>query len=348
MEGFLGRSADAWADAALLFVLALGVGAVLDQLLYRFVRSRAQASRSSAGLQLATGLHWLPSAVGAVSGLALAVGRLNLAGTPGRWATNGVRLLAIFVLTAFAARILGRVVRAYTQREDTALPSGSIFVNLVRWVVWVLGGLSVLATLGISVAPLVTALGVGGLAVGLALQPTLENVFSGIQLLASRQIQPGDFIRLETGEEGAVLDVTWRNTTVRRPSNEVVIVPNSVLARATVTNFSSEDPEYVLLVPVAIASAGDPDAVQRLALEVASEVVAEVEGAVPDSEPAAGFADLTPPAAVLNVTIRCRSYQQRIAVRHEFIRRLAKRFADEGIEAPPLAFGSAAPKGTRP
>lgn len=337
MEGILGRSSEMWGVAAGLLALAVVAGLVVDQLLYRYIRSRAEASRSSAGLQLAKGVHWLPTSLGLLVGLSLAISRLELEGTAARWANQGVRLLGIVLVTAFAARILGRVVRAVTQREDTPLPSGSIFVNLVRGLVWALGAVSVLATLGISVAPLVTALGVTGLAVGLALQPTLENVFSGVQLLASRQIQPGDFIRLETGEEGTVLDVTWRNTTVRRPSNDVVIVPNSVLARATVTNFTSEDPEYVLLVPVSVASAGDPEAVERAAMRVATEVVAEVDGAVRDAEPAVSFAELTPPAAVLHVTIRCTSYQERVGVRHEFIRRLAKRFADEGIEAPPVA-----------
>ena len=82
--------------------------------------------------------------------------------------------------------------RAYTEREGSRLPSTSIFVNIARATVWVIGGISVLAALGVSIAPLITALGVGGLAVGLALQPTLENVFSGIQVLASSQIEPGD------------------------------------------------------------------------------------------------------------------------------------------------------------
>lgn len=345
LEEILAQTSGQWGDAAIAFVVALGVGLIVDQLLYRYIRSRADASRSSIMLSLAKGVHWLPTSVGAVLGVYLALGQLGLTGRLARWGTEIVQVLLILVITVFSARILGRTVRAYTQREDTPLPSGSIFVNLIRWTVGVIGALSILATLGISIAPLVTALGVGGLAVGLALQPTLENVFSGIQLLASRQIKPGDFIRLETGEEGTVLDVTWRNTTVRRPSNEIVLVPNSVLARATVTNFSTEDPEYTLLVPVAFASAGDPDAVQRVALEVAQEVVAEVDGAVPGSEAGANFADLTPPAAILNVTIRCVGYQERIAVRHEFIRRLAKRFADEGIEAPPVAFGGAGAAG---
>lgn len=331
-------------DAFAWFAACVAAGFVADQILYRVVSLRAAATGRMTIRALASALHWLPTALGVTVGAAIAVSRLDLEGRGLDRAADGVRALAILVVTAFGARILGRLVRVYTQRAGAALPGGTIFVNLTRGTVWVLGALSLLATVGVSVAPLITALGVGGLAVGLALQPTLENVFSGIQLLVSRQIKPGDFIRLETGEEGTVLDVTWRNTTVRRLSNDVVIVPNSVLARATVTNFTSLDPEYVLLVPVSFASAGDPDEIERIALEVARDVIAACPEAVADQEPGARFADLTPPAAVLNVTIRCRSYQERVAVRHEFVRRLAKRFSAEGVEAPPMSFAAGRPR----
>lgn len=334
---------DVWlgaGDAAVWIVACGAVGFIVDQLLFRRLKLKAATSQRPTLLHLASGLHWLPTSLGLIAGTRIGLTRTALTLASYQTAVLGVRLLTIVVVTAFSARILGRIVRAYTLRDDTPLPSGSIFVNLVRGVAWVVGALSLLASAGVSVAPLITALGVGGLAVGLALQPTLENVFSGIQLLASRQIKPGDFIRLDTGEEGTVLDVTWRNTTVQKPSNDVVLVPNSVLARASVTNFTSVDPEFGLLIPVSFASAGDPDVVERLALEVAREVVHDCPEAVPGSEPTASFAELTPPAAVLNVSIRCRTYQSRISVRHEFIRRLAKRFADEGVEAPPLPFAS--------
>lgn len=329
-------------DAIMWFVGCTVAGLVADQLIYVALKSRAHKSGSRMLSSTADGVRWLPTWIGVIVGMTLALRGLRPL-IPPQWlkpATLAPKVLAILVATAFAARILSKLVRAYTQREDTPLPSGSIFVNLTRGAVWVLGALMLMGTVGISVAPLITALGVGGLAVGLALQPTLENVFSGVQLIASGQIKPGDFIRLETGEEGTVLDVTWRNTTVHKASNDVVIVPNSVLARASVTNFTSFDPEFVLLIPVSFASAGDPDVVERLALDVARDVVATCPEAVADAEPGARFADLTPPAAVLNVTIRCRTYQDRIAVRHEFVRLLAKRFAEEGVEAPPILLPS--------
>lgn len=329
-------------DAVIWFLGCLAAGFFIDQALFRLLTGRARAHGLKSLGRIAEGMRGAPTALGAVVGAAAAVERLELEPATLLMAKNGVQVAAILVVTAFSARVAGGLVRMLTAREDVPLPSGSIFVNLARGGVWVIGGLSLLATLGVSIAPLLTALGVAGLAVGLALQPTLENVFSGIQLLVSRQIKPGDFIRLDSGEEGTVLDVTWRNTTVQKASNDVVIVPNSVLARATVTNFSTLDPEFVLLVPVSFASAGDPDAVERIALDVAREVIAACPEAVPGQEPGARFAELTPPAAVLNIAIRCRTYQDRIPVRHEFIRRLSKRFLEEGIEAPPVPFSSGA------
>ena len=319
------------------------VGIVVDQLLYRALNSRFAKAGSIPGVTLAQALHGLPTAVGILVALQFAVTRHMLVGRASPFAENAVKVLAIVIITAFAARILGRVVRAYTEREGTRLPSSSIFVNLARGVVWVLGATAVLAALGISIAPLITALGVGGLAVGLALQPTLENVFSGVQVLASRQIEPGHFIRLETGEEGVVGDVTWRNTTIQRPSGELVIVPNSVIGRSLVTNFSMGAPDYGMAIPVSVSYGADLALVERLALQVAREVIAEVDGAVRQSEPVVRFVDLTPPTVTFSTIIRVRSYAERIPARSEFVRRLERRLSEAGIEAPPVA-GAAASK----
>jgi len=332
-------------SALVAFAAAALIGLVADLVLHRFLNSRFARNGWAPGITLSNGLRGLPTAAGILAGLWMASRRLPLNVESTVIVVKSLNVLGILVATAFAARILGRLVAVYTQREASRLPSSTIFVNLARGTVWILGGISVLAALGVSIAPLVTALGVGGLAVGLALQPTLENVFSGVQVLASRQIEPGDFIRLETGEEGSVLDVTWRNTTIRRPSNEVVIVPNSVIGRSLITNFSRIDSEFVLTVPLSIAYGSDLEVVEGLALKTAEEVVAEVAGCVPGDEPSVRFADITPPTVIVNTTIRVMSYPERIEVRHQFIKRLQRRLAEAGVEAPPVA-APAAP--TRP
>ena len=328
--------------------LALGcvlVGIIVDQLLYRALNSRFAKSGSAPGLTLAKALHGLPTAVGVLVALQLLVTRHALPGAASTFAESAVKVLTIVIITAFSARIVGRLVDAYTGREGTRLPSSSIFANLARGTVWALGGAAVLAALGISIAPIITALGVAGLAVGLALQPTLENVFSGVQVLASRQIEPGHFIRLETGEEGTVEDVTWRNTTIKRPSGELVIVPNSVIGRSLVTNFSAAGNDYGMGVLVSVSYGTDLEVVEQIALEVAREVIAEVGGAVRDSEPIVRFTDLTPPTVTFTTIIRVNSYAERIPARSEFIRRLDRRLSEAGIEAPPVAGVAAGPRG---
>ncbi len=325
-------------DTVTTVALVIGcvlIGLLADQLLFRALNSRFAKAGSVPGLTVATALRGLPTAVGILIGLRLVVSRAALYGSAADFASNAVKVLTIVVITAFSARILGRVVGAYTEREATRLPSSSIFANLARAAVWVIGGTAILAALGISIAPLITALGVGGLAVGLALQPTLENIFSGVQVLASRQIEPGHFIRLQTGEEGVVEDVTWRNTTLQCPSGELVIVPNSVIGRSLVTNFSAGAGDYGLAIPVSVAQTADPDTIERLALDVAHSVIAEVDGAVAGSEPVVRFTDLTPPTMTFTTVIRVVSYAQRVPVRGEFIRRLQLRLAEEGTEAPP-------------
>lgn len=333
-------------DSLAALAFCAGAGLIGEVIIRSTLGSLTKRSGSRTLKSISVSVRWLSLWAGALTGIWLAL-RIIRPEVPAEWRWEvGVApvVVAILVGTAYSARILGRLVRILTQREDTPLPSGSILVNLTRMAVWVVGGASVLGALGVAIAPLVTALGIGGLAVGLALQPTLENVFSGVQLIGSRQIAPGDFIRLENGDEGTVLDVTWRDTTIRKATNDIVIVPNAVLARATVTNFSTGDPTYVLVIPVSFASASDPDAIVRIALEVAREVVASVPEAVADEEPGVRFAEFAPPAASCNVTIRCVGYQERIAVRHEFIRRLAQRFASEGVEAPPIPFSTAKPR----
>jgi small-conductance mechanosensitive channel len=78
---------------------------------------------------------------------------------------------------------------------------------------------------------------VGGLAVALALQDTLSNLFAGLHIIASKKLLPGDYFLLDSGEEGYVQDVNWRNTFIRTLRNNMIVVPNARLASAILTNY---------------------------------------------------------------------------------------------------------------
>jgi small-conductance mechanosensitive channel len=248
------------------------------------------------------------------------------------WIDRLTVLLAVFSVTLFVARLAGWLIRAHLSKDTVAAPGGSIFVNLARMIIWAVGLTIMLGALKVEIGPLVASLGVAGLAVSLGLQDTIANFFSGLQITTSRQIQPGQYIRLSTAEEGTVLDVTWRNTTLRSPSNDLVIVPNSIIARSQITNFTANSEEHVVAIPFTIAYGTDLDRVREVATATAAEVRDELEGAVRDFEPACRFRALGPEGVTAAVTIRVERYQERLPIVSELVQRLHARFGEAGIE----------------
>lgn len=240
----------------------------------------------------------------------------------------------IFSITIILARIASSYLALKTQKVQTVLPSTSIMVNITRWTVYVLGVLIILQTMGISITPILTALGVGGLAVALALQDTLSNLFAGLHILLTRQIRPGDFIRLSSGEEGIVTDITWRNTTIRQLANNMIIIPNSKLASAIVINHTLPEKDLSVPIPIGVSYDSDLDHVERVTLEVAKEVLKTMPGGVPEFEPVVRFHTFGDFSINFNVVLRAREYTDQFILRHEFIKRLHKRFKEEGIVIP--------------
>jgi len=248
------------------------------------------------------------------------------------WSMTTVAIL--FSVTIFFANVLGEFVVSYTAKYSETLPSTSIFRNITRLVILIIGFLIILQTIGISISPLLTALGVGGLAVALALQDTLSNLFAGIHILVSKQVRPGDFIKLETGEEGYVVDISWRNTTIRMLPNNLVVIPNSKLASSIVTNYYMPEKMLSVLVSVGVSYDSDLEKVEEIVIEVAKEVMQTVPGGVPEFEPFVRYSSFGDFSINFSVIMRAKEYTDQFLIRHEFIKRLHKRFKKEGIEIP--------------
>jgi len=212
--------------------------------------------------------------------------------------------------------------------------STSIFRVLAKVGVWGLGLAIALHQVGISIAPILTALGVGGLAVALALQDTLSNLFAGIHIILSRQVKVGDYIKLDSGAEGTVEDINWRNTTVRAPLNNMVVIPNNKLSTAIVTNHSLPEPELLLVVPVSVSYKSDLPKVERITIEVATEMLARLEAGIPDKPPVIRYNQLGESGVGFSAILRVKDYDSQFIVRHEFLKALVERFRMEGIEIP--------------
>jgi small-conductance mechanosensitive channel len=244
--------------------------------------------------------------------------------------------LSILVLTLsiFAGRILVSIIKVKTEHSGSAQQSTSIILNIVRAVILVIGIMLVLQVFGISITPMLTALGVGGLAVALALQDTLSNLFSGIQIVATKRIRNGDYILLDSGQEGYVEDITWRNTVIKNLQNNLIIIPNSKLSNSLITNYSFPEPELSVVVEIGVSYDSDLSYVEEVVKQAARECVAATVGGVNDFEPLVRFHTFADSSVNFRLIVRADNFDNFANMRHELIKTVHKRFKEKGVEIP--------------
>lgn len=246
---------------------------------------------------------------------------------------HAIAVVVITVATLVAARVAGGLLRRWMDKSG-AVPATSIFVNITRAAIIIVGAAFILSVLGISITPVLTALGVGGLAVALALQDTLSNLFAGLQIVASRQIRPGDYLLLDTGQEGTVTDTAWRTTTLRTQSDNLVIVPNSVLAQAIVTNYRLPAEAVATTVEFGVSYDADLAIVERVVAEVARHVMDEAGHDVGERDPIVRFRAFQDSQILCAAVLYVPGYSDQFPLRSAFIKALHERFAAEGIAFP--------------
>ncbi|MEJ8646967.1 mechanosensitive ion channel family protein [Streptomyces sp. MS1.AVA.3] len=319
--------------AGVALAAGLAAGLVLRVAL-RWLGKHALRTRWSGDDIIVDALRTVVPWAAITAGLAAAAAALPLTEAVGHTVNRTLTVLLILVVTLTAARVITRLVKTLAQSRSGVAGSATIFANITRIVVLAMGFLVVLQTLGISIAPLLTALGVGGLAVALALQDTLANLFAGVHILASKTVQPGDYIRLSSGEEGYVVDVNWRNTVVRQLSNNLVIISNRQLADTNMTNFSRPEQKLTILVQVGVGYDSDLEHVERVTTEVIESVMTDVNGGDPDHEPAVRFHTFGDSRISFTVILGVGEFSDQYRIKHEFIKRLHQRYRAEGIRIP--------------
>lgn len=320
-----------------ILVLAVVVGLVVQKVFASTIHAWAKRSASEWDDILVDSMKGLVVPWFLLIGLAVVLRLVPLRPEVGLIVRRTIGVLGILSAAVFFTRMARKSIHVYIDRK-IEVPS-SIFKNFAAGLIYLIGFVLVLDYLGVSIAPLLTALGVSGLAVALALQDTLSNLFAGLNILMTRKITPGDYIRLDTGEEGEVCDITWRNTTIRAPEDNMVVVPNAKLAAAIYTNTHLPEQEMGLFLPVVVAFDSDLALVERVTVEVAREVLAGPERAIPGFEPVIRFNAFTELGVRFSVILRVKEFREMYRIRHEFFRKLHERYRREGIKlaVPPRA-----------
>jgi small-conductance mechanosensitive channel len=318
-----------WVEPLATFAVALAAVLLVRKLVVVWLKRRARTSQTLA-VVLDTirfpSLLWCLAAA-----IAISLRYVDLTPRQILWADKAVAIFVIASLSLVAASVAVRMITAFGERQQMPFAAAGLSRTLARILVLAVGAMSLLAALGLSITPMLTALGVTGLAVALALQDTLANFFAGIHILVERPISVGNLIKLESGEEGTVTDIGWRTTRVRTPANNMVVVPNTKITSGILVNYSLPEPRTACEVAIPVAQEADPGLVRRIALEAAQEV----EGVLADPAPAF-LCDpgLLPTHLQFKLVVHVAERARQFRVQSELRWLLLERFRREGV---PLA-----------
>lgn len=317
------------AQPALTFLAVLLVTLVARRLLLGWLRRRSQP-RSFGSVLVAT--IGFPSVLWSLAiAIALSLHFVELTPRQLRWATDAMVIFLIASFSLVAASLAVRMLTSYGEKQGMPFAAAGLTRAVTRILVLALGLMALLGYLRISITPVLTALGVGGIAVALALQDTLSNFFAGLHILVERPIFVGDYIRLESGQEGVVSDIGWRTTRLRTLGGNVVVVPNTKITSGTLVNYSLPDPGAILDMPIMVGHEADPEQVTLIARQEAQAV----EGVDKDFTPLV-FCDpgVLPTHMQFKLLLRVHDQTQRGRVLSEIRLRLLQRFRQEGVPLP--------------
>ncbi len=320
----------------LVFAVTLGVAWVLRRILLASLRAWNRRTNTRPGTIVAEALDgptiiWMFILAGhlAIQSSELPSGIIHV------WGPNLLMALWAVSLTMMFMRVAGDLVRHYGGQIPGALPVTTLTQNLAQLAVLILGIVLTLGAFGLKITPILTALGVGGLAVALALQDTLSNLFAGFYIAVAGQIRLGDYIKLNSGEEGYVNDISWRSTAIRALANNMIIIPNAKLSQAIVTNYYLPEKRLGVSLQVGVSYGSDIDRVERILLEIAAKGAGDIPGLLANPAPVVmfdpGFGDSS---LVLTLGYHVAEFANQYGVRNELRKRIYKRFQEENIDMP--------------
>ena len=317
-----------------ILAASLTVGIMLNKLINRRIENHLNIDENSWFYIFINALRGVPVSLCLVVGLYWIVNTINIIEPLTRLFSYILFTVIILSITRVAARTINGFISLHIESSQQKLPKTTLLNTILNVVIYAMGVLVVLQYYGISIAPILTAMGVGGMAVALALQETLANIFSGLHLILSKQLRIDDYIKLSTGEEGRVTDITWRFTTiVPAGGGNMIVIPNQKIASSNITNYSMPRKDIVISIPVGVAYDSDLDKVERVTLDVAKEVMAQIDKDV-KMEPAVRFHTFGESSIDFNVVLHSSYFEHQFLLKHEFIKALTRRYREEGIEIP--------------
>ncbi|MBN2251866.1 MAG: mechanosensitive ion channel family protein [Candidatus Altiarchaeota archaeon] len=266
------------------------------------------------------------------SGLYLGLRSITAFADYGQWIDRIYFICAVLAFSYMVSRTISLLMSSWLRVQRRYEKTPQLLTKIVTVVIYLIAFLVILGYFNIDITPLIATLGIGGLAVGLALQNTLSNFFAGIHIISDKPITVGNYVELEGGISGTVEDIGWRSTRIRTLPNNTVIVPNAKLAESVITNFSLPDPQSAVLVQCGVDYGSDLERVEKVTVEVARSIQNTVPGAVRSFDPFIRFNSFGDSNINFTVILRAEEYVDKHVITHEFVKALKAAYDLEGIE----------------
>lgn len=239
-------------------------------------------------------------------------------------------LVFVYFAAKFVSKAINAVIDNHIRNEENSI---SLLNTIVNAAIYVIAILIVLAHFDIAIAPILTALGVGGMAVALGLQETLQNIFAGLWLILAKQFRVDDFILLSNNEKGKITDITWRYTTVQSLLGNLIVIPNKNLANSIVTNYNLPQKDITVKIPIGVSYESNLEHVERVTLEVANQVMHDM-AEYSEIPPRVLFHTFGESSIDFDVMLHSARFEMQLELKHRFIKAITARYRQEGIEIP--------------
>lgn len=277
-----------------------------------------------------------------VGAIALILPTINIPGALNVLIEKILIVIALITATILVSRLAVNLIQLYSiENENTSVSLTSLFEYLTKVVIFTIGFLIIIQSIGIQITALITAFGIGSLSIGLAFQNTLSNLISGVNIIVSRKIRPGDYIKLKDGEEGYVQDVELKYTLIKDIYNNIIVIPNAKIIDASFKNFTLDSSSLLITVNIGVSYENNLEQVETVTLNIAKYILENTEGGDKEFEPFLRYENFDYFAINLTVYLKINEYFDRFLVTHEFLKEIHSQYEIENIKmAYPLKYYS--------
>ncbi|MHB8993858.1 MAG: mechanosensitive ion channel family protein [Armatimonadota bacterium] len=315
-------------------VLALIARAIILRLGHLIISALGLSQWESGTIRV---LGWLAPIWLVVFAAYLAAHRFPLTAVQRWWVDRVTAAIVIIVIAEIIRRLVSAVLSHYTRRATRRGATAStlnLLRKIVQVIVFTIAVLLILEQFNYRFTAVLAGLGLVSLGIGLALQDTLSNFFAGLWLSVDRPVSRGDYVELDSGHAGWIMEVGWRFSRLATWDENFLIVPNSRLASATFINNTGPSRETSLYIHCRASYNSDLDAVEKAALSAARQTVERVEGVVKDFEPVVLFRAFDDFYIRYSVGFHVQTQEARRLAISEFIRALKRNSDEAGLQVP--------------